>query len=395
MKFTELDFMMGDPGKVPSFGTGPSGSTQNSFVFNNSSRQIDDASLGYLVEYMELDEFLDECDLRLDTNITETVTELDIDGFLSKNDQLPFEVVQPSNQQQVEAQNPPGQEYNNKRRRVSSASTSNSNSSHGSTSEQLNTPTSSSSPNPIKTEIEVDGISGICSTGEQIFPFPQQIHTTQQQQTTNTLPRNATSQIILPQAPTYLAPQQNDKKQQENWLSSMAGQSQAGPSNTSKPRKKQSQRQKKLDASDNISVAPSAIPLKQPQPKSGILLVPPANPQGSAAPLVEVDPNGVATPAEPNFVIPSSPDVGKNKRKRKQSISDNMKDEKYWERRRKNNAAAKRSREERLAKEASVAKQANTLVLENQKLTEDLKNALDENKKLRLRLKKYEPNFSP
>merc|ERR1712083_441358 len=201
---------------------------------NNSSRQIDDASLGYLVEYMELDEFLDECDLRLDTNITETVTELDIDGFLSKNDQLPFEVVQPSNQQQVEAQNPPSQEYN-KRRRVSSASTSNSNSSHGSTSEQLNTPTSSSSPNPIKTEIEVDGISGICSTGEQIFPFPQQIHTTQQQQTTNTLPRNATSQIILPQAPTYLAPQQNDKKQQENWLSSMAGQSQAGPSNTSKP----------------------------------------------------------------------------------------------------------------------------------------------------------------
>ena len=107
MKFTELDFMMGDPGKVPSFGTGPaSGSTtQNSFVFNNSSRQIDDASLGYLVEYMELDEFLDECDLRLDTNITETVTELDIDGFLSsKNDhQLPFEVVQtaaPSTNQQ-------------------------------------------------------------------------------------------------------------------------------------------------------------------------------------------------------------------------------------------------------------------------------------------------------
>jgi hypothetical protein len=213
MKFSELDFMMGDPGKVPSFGTGPaSGSTtQNSFVFNNSSRQIDDASLGYLVEYMELDEFLDECDLRLDTNITETVTELDIDGFLSsKNDhQLPFEVVQtaaPStNQQQVETAqtNPPGQESfnNNKRRRVSSASASNSNSSQGSSTSELQTPTSSTSPNPVKTENEVDGgISGICSTGEQIFPFPQQIHTTpQQQQTTNTLPRNATSHIILPQ----------------------------------------------------------------------------------------------------------------------------------------------------------------------------------------------------
>ena len=98
---------------------------------------------------------------------------------------------------------------------------------------------------------------------------------------------------------------------------------------------------------------------------------------------------------KPNiFVKPDSPVSGKNKRKKKQSISDNEKDGKYWERRRKNNAAAKRSREERLAKEASVAKQANALVLENQKLTEDLKNALNENKKLKLRLKKYEPNFS-
>ena len=210
MKLNEFDLIMGWPGKSANYEAGPSGTTQNSFVLNNSSRQIDDESLDYLVEYMELDEFLDECDLRLDTNITETVTELDIDGFLSsKNDhQLPFEVVQtaaPStNQQQVETAqtNPPGQESynNNKRRRVSSASASNSNSSQGSSTSELQTPTSSTSPNPVKTENEVDGgISGICSTGEQIFPFPQQIHTTQQQQTTNTLPRNATSQIILPQ----------------------------------------------------------------------------------------------------------------------------------------------------------------------------------------------------
>ena len=95
---------------------------------------------------------------------------------------------------------------------------------------------------------------------------------------------------------------------------------------------------------------------------------------------------------KPNiFVKPDSPVSGKNKRKKKQSISDNEKDGKYWERRRKNNAAAKRSREERLAKEALIANRSNFLVLENQKLTKDLKNTLDENQKLRFRLKKYEP----
>merc|ERR1711874_824593 len=94
---------------------------------------------------------------------------------------------------------------------------------------------------------------------------------------------------------------------------------------------------------------------------------------------------------EPNFVIPESPS-GKGKRKRKQSISDTMKDDKYWERRRKNNAAAKRSREERLAKEAKIAQQANCLVQENIKLKEELKSAIEENKSLRDRLRNYEVN---
>ena len=184
MKFTELDFMMGDPGKVPSFGTGPSGSTQNSFVFNNSSRQIDDASLGYLVEYMELDEFLDECDLKLNTNISETVTELDVDGLLSKNDQLQFEIGKP-NCQQVEA-------LESNKQRIQMSLISDSNASQGSTTDQM--PASFGSPNQIKTEFEADGISELSSRGEQIFPIQQKIHTHQQQQTANKLPRNTTSQ---------------------------------------------------------------------------------------------------------------------------------------------------------------------------------------------------------
>ena len=78
------------------------------------------------------------------------------------------------------------------------------------------------------------------------------------------------------------------------------------------------------------------------------------------------------------------------KRKRKQSISDNLKDDKYWERRRKNNAAAKRSREERLQKEAEVARQANGLHAENAELKRSLQEALDDNQQLKARLAKYE-----
>ena len=95
-----------------------------------------------------------------------------------------------------------------------------------------------------------------------------------------------------------------------------------------------------------------------------------------------------------DFSVPQSPasvcGVSKGKRKRKQSISDNLKDDKYWERRRKNNAAAKRSREERLQKEADVAQTANCLVAENTELKRSLAEALLDNKQLKERLAKYE-----
>jgi hypothetical protein len=74
----------------------------------------------------------------------------------------------------------------------------------------------------------------------------------------------------------------------------------------------------------------------------------------------------------------------------KSSISDNLKDDKYWERRRKNNIAAKRSREERLQKEAEVGKTANCLVAENTELKRSLAEALKDNPQLKDRLAKYE-----
>ena len=208
MRLNELDSIMGWPGKAGNYEAGSSssgGTTQNSFVLNNSSRQIDDESLDYLVEYMELDEFLDECDLKFDTNISETGTELDVDGILSKNvEQLPFEIGQQPTKscQQFEAL-----EFN-KRKNEKLSLISNSNASQqGSITEQM--PTSNfTSQNLIKTEFEVDGIGELCQSGEQIFPIQQQIHTPQQQlQTENKLARNTTSQIILPQGTdkiTYL-----------------------------------------------------------------------------------------------------------------------------------------------------------------------------------------------
>ena len=137
-----------------------------------------------------------------------------------------------------------------------------------------------------------------------------------------------------------------------------------------------------------------------------VTVAPPADPCGAKSPIEEVNrgPNTPQTPGTPgtpgitddtqeSFVVPDSPASGvakSGKRKRKQSISDNLKDDKYWERRRKNNAAAKRSREERMIKEAQIAQQANSLVIENQKLKAELQSALEANEELKTRLRNYE-----
>ena len=87
---------------------------------------------------------------------------------------------------------------------------------------------------------------------------------------------------------------------------------------------------------------------------------------------------------------PGSPD---SRRKRKMSMSlnpDDNKDDRYWERRRKNNMAAKRSRDARRVKENQIAMKATFFERENKILTQELGKARAEIHLLRERLCKYE-----
>ena len=69
-----------------------------------------------------------------------------------------------------------------------------------------------------------------------------------------------------------------------------------------------------------------------------------------------------------------------------------MKDEKYWQRRKKNNVAAKRSRDARRIKENQIAMRAAYLEKENEKLREELDKVKEDNARLLARLAKYEPD---
>ena len=66
------------------------------------------------------------------------------------------------------------------------------------------------------------------------------------------------------------------------------------------------------------------------------------------------------------------------------------KDDKYWQRRKKNNMAAKRSRDARRIKENQIAMRANFLQKQNEQLQMELENAQADNQQLRKRLNKYE-----
>ena len=91
----------------------------------------------------------------------------------------------------------------------------------------------------------------------------------------------------------------------------------------------------------------------------------------------------------PSQAIPGtsgiSPQHGMN-RKRPRSLPDNQKDEAYWERRRKNNEAAKRSRDARRAKEDEIAIRAALLEQENMKLRVEVAALKTETAKLRCML---------
>lgn len=78
------------------------------------------------------------------------------------------------------------------------------------------------------------------------------------------------------------------------------------------------------------------------------------------------------------------------KKSRKVYVPDECKDQKYWSRRKKNNVAAKRSREARRIKENQIALRAAYLEKENSTLKDELKNLKLENTQLSTRLEKYE-----
>ena len=87
---------------------------------------------------------------------------------------------------------------------------------------------------------------------------------------------------------------------------------------------------------------------------------------------------------------PLSPS-GKSGKKRDLSMSaEDSKDDRYWERRRKNNMAAKRSRDARRVKENQIAMKATFYERENKILTQELGKARAEIHLLRERLCKYE-----
>ncbi|KAL5282494.1 HLF family protein [Megaselia abdita] len=77
------------------------------------------------------------------------------------------------------------------------------------------------------------------------------------------------------------------------------------------------------------------------------------------------------------------------KKSRKQFVPDELKDDKYWARRRKNNIAAKRSRDARRQKENQIAMRARYLEKENATLHQEVEQLKQENMDLRSRLSKY------
>lgn len=78
------------------------------------------------------------------------------------------------------------------------------------------------------------------------------------------------------------------------------------------------------------------------------------------------------------------------KKSRKIFVPDDCKDEKYWQRRKKNNVAAKRSRDARRIKENQIALRAAFLEKQTENLKDELEKMKKENQKLKALLAQYE-----
>ncbi|KAL8598734.1 hypothetical protein ACOMHN_033298 [Nucella lapillus] len=80
------------------------------------------------------------------------------------------------------------------------------------------------------------------------------------------------------------------------------------------------------------------------------------------------------------------------KKSRKIFVPEDLKDDRYWARREKNNYAAKRSRDARRVKENQIAMRASYLEKENRTFLEEIEKMRCENVLLKRRLSKYEPS---
>ncbi|XP_076468458.1 thyrotroph embryonic factor-like [Babylonia areolata] len=79
------------------------------------------------------------------------------------------------------------------------------------------------------------------------------------------------------------------------------------------------------------------------------------------------------------------------KKSRKIFVPEDLKDDRYWARRKKNNVAAKRSRDARRVKENQIAMRASYLEKENMSIRDEIEKMRHENAHLKRRLSKYEP----
>lgn len=111
------------------------------------------------------------------------------------------------------------------------------------------------------------------------------------------------------------------------------------------------------------------------------------NPQHHSAPNTPTSPsfNRAQTPSIPSTSSGHS-STHSSSRRRARTFPDEQKDEAYWERRRKNNEAAKRSRDARRAKEDEIAIRAALLEQENMKLRVEVAALKTETAKLRCML---------
>ncbi|XP_074652695.1 uncharacterized protein LOC141907041 [Tubulanus polymorphus] len=96
--------------------------------------------------------------------------------------------------------------------------------------------------------------------------------------------------------------------------------------------------------------------------------------------------NSPTTSSSPNLDNSSPGIMSSSSRKRGRILPDDQKDEAYWERRRKNNEAAKRSRDSRRAKEDEIAIRAAFLEQENLKLRVEVAALKNETTKLKCML---------